>query len=114
DPEGETQMVEAAESDSGPLSAPTEVFYASSTSLPWPKRPYLPDEHAAYARQTPKKRNPWIVGGAVALPLLVGVGWWAGSAGTPAPATVVEAPASEPPFEVEAPPEAPPLPIEPE
>lgn len=106
DPEGETQMVEAAEPTSAPLSASTEVFYASSTSLPWPKRPYLSEEHAAYVRASGRRRAPWILAGAVALPLFVGIGWWAGSSAGPglpegAPTLLETTPFEEEPIPVE-------------
>jgi len=103
DPEGETQMVEAPEVDSGPLSAPTEIFHASSDAFPWPKRPYLPDEAISApmavtvsAPVQKRRRRPWLWAGALAAPLLVGVGWWAGSARSGPPAPMVPMPTETP------------------
>lgn len=116
DPEGETQMVTALEPASEPHAGPTEVFFASSTSVPWPKRPFLPEEPVEERAPPPrpKKRWPWA---AALVPLLAGVGWWAGRVDDPpahgaaSPKTAEAQPVAEPAPEPSEPPSpAPPAP----
>lgn len=108
DPEGETQMVPIVEDPLGPHGGATEVFYASSSSLPWPNRPYLPESEPSVPVRTtePKKRSRlWL--GLPLLPLVAGLGWWLGRAEAPPP---VQEPAP-PPVEAIPEPVAEPIPV---
>jgi serine/threonine-protein kinase len=115
DPDSETQVLTVeAETTSGP-HASTEVIHAA-TSYPWPRRPYLPEEHLDYERPTvppPTKRRRWWIGALAVLPVAAALAWWA----LPTEAPLREVPQAAPTVEAtldEVPePAPPPAPREP-
>lgn len=115
DPDCETQvMTVEAETTSGP-HASTEVIHGA-TSYPWPRRPYLPEEHLAYDRPAPPPpatRRRWWIGALALLPVAAALAWWA----VPTKAPLREAPQLAPTVETpidDPPPTTPPEPMPPE